>query len=163
MILMDDLIVLCMEEMTQELSLQSHLNENIFRAMLAWAYLVSEHVYAQFMLDMIDKTCILRSLASQTWTFATILPLLIGHKIPEDDLHWECYLLLLQILQYSTARVSSLSSSLYLTALISQHHQIFVTCYPGVKLTTKMHYLIHFPQQICRYVCISIICLLKYM
>ena len=92
------------------------------------------------------------SLASQTWTFAIILPLLIGHKIPVDDLHWECYLLLLQILQYSTARVSSLSSSLYLTALISQHHQIFVTCYPGVKLIPKMHYLIHFPQQICRYI-----------
>ena len=70
--------------------------------------------------------------------------------VPEDDLHWECYLLLLQIIQYSTAKVISASSSVYLSALIDQHHQIFVQCYPGIKVTPKMHYMVHFPQQICR-------------
>lgn len=49
------------------------------------------------------------STASQAWTFATILPMIIGHKVSEEDLHWECYLLLLQIVQYSLANRSSSS------------------------------------------------------
>ena len=152
---MVDSLVLYMEEMTQEVSLQSYLNENIFWEILAWAYQVCQHAYVQYILRLFDHA-FLHSSASQTWTFATILPLLIGHKVPEDDIHWECYLLLFQILQYSTAKVSSLPSSLYLASLISQHHQIFVHCYPGVKLIPKMHYMIHFPQQICR--CVHKLC-----
>ena len=46
-------------------------------------------------------------LASQAWTFATILPMVIGHRVPEDDLNWDCYLLLLQIIQFSAAKVVS--------------------------------------------------------
>ena len=96
-------------------------------------------------------------------TFATILPLLIGDKIPEDDLNWECYLLLVQILQISTAKVSSEPSSLYLAALINQHHQLFICCYPGVKLIPKAHYLIYFPKQICRLVTFMLIYLMCYI
>ena len=78
--------------------------------------------------------------------------MIIGHKIPEEDSHWECYLLLLQIMQYSLAKVASASSSHYLATLIDQHHQMFLECYPGVRLLPKMHYMIHFPQQILRLV-----------
>lgn len=91
-------------------------------------------------------------IASQAWTFAIILPMIIGHKIPEEDPHWECYLLLLQIIQYSLAKVSSIPSSCYLAALIDQHHQIFLQCYPGVRILPKMHYMVHFSQQILRLV-----------
>ena len=42
--------------------------------------------------------------------------MIIGHKVPEEDPHWECYLLLLQIVQYSLAKVTSVSSSNYLGA-----------------------------------------------
>lgn len=64
------------------------------------------------------------------WTLATILPLIIGHKIPEGDPHWQCFLLLLEILLYSTARVVSVASANYLSALIEQHHYEFKQCYP---------------------------------
>lgn len=47
MILMDDSLILYMEDMTQEVNLQSYLNKNIFWKLLAWAYLVSQHVYVQ--------------------------------------------------------------------------------------------------------------------
>ena len=39
-------------------------------------------------------------LASQAWTLATILPMI----------HWDCFLLLLQIIQISTAKVVSPST-----------------------------------------------------
>ena len=100
-------------------------------------------------------------LASQVWNFAIVLSLIIGHLIPEDDPHWECYLLLLQIIQYCTAKVTSPSPCTYLASLIDQHHQTFVECYPGVNILPKMHYIIHFPNQILRYVncmCIPMQC-----
>ena len=96
--------------------------------------------------------CLYVLLASQAWTLATILPMVIGHRIPEDDLHWDCYLLLLQIIQLSTAKVVSPSSTTYLASLIDQHHQTFTQCYPGIKVLPKMHYMIHFSQQIMRLV-----------
>ena len=81
--------------------------------------------------------------------FAVILPLIIGHKIPEEDIHWECFLLLAQIIQLCTAKVSSVSSALFLASL-DQHHQTFVDCYPGVNVLPKMHYMVHLCEQILR-------------
>ena len=89
-------------------------------------------------------------IASQAWTLAVILPLIIGHKIPHEDIHWECFLLLVQIIQLCTAKVSSLSSALFLASLVDQHHQMFVDCYPGVNVLPKMHYMVHLSDQILR-------------
>ena len=37
--------------------------------------------------------------AAQMWTFVTLLPLFIGDLIPLEQPHWECFLLLLQIVK----------------------------------------------------------------
>ena len=37
--------------------------------------------------------------ASQMWIFSTLLPLMIGDLVPEDDQKWECFLLLLDIVK----------------------------------------------------------------
>lgn len=84
------------------------------------------------------------------WTFATLLPLLIGDLVPDEQPHWECFLILLQIVKQCTCRIASASSSSYIAALVDQHHQSFKKCYPGVMLTPKMHYMVHFPQQILK-------------
>ena len=83
------------------------------------------------------------------WTLATCLHLIIGNFIPEDD-KWECYLLFVQISRYCTAKVISRVSVAYLRALIDQHHQEFRKCYPDASITPKMHYMVHFPQQMLR-------------
>ena len=84
-------------------------------------------------------------LASQMWYFSMHLPLMIGDKIPLDDLHWECYLLLLEITKYCTSKLTSFSMANYVKALIDQHHRDFKICYPAIQLTPKFHYMIHFP------------------
>lgn len=86
--------------------------------------------------------------ASQTWTLSTYLPFYIGDKVNEEDPYWECYLLLLQITKYCTARVISVSSVDYLAVLIEQHHNAFRVCYPSVNITPKLHYMVHFPRLI---------------
>lgn len=83
------------------------------------------------------------------WTFATILPLLIGDKIPIDHPAWECYLLLLRISKFCTAKViPSTLAEHYLPVLIEQHHVEFRKCYPSVSMTPKTHFMIHFANQI---------------
>jgi len=82
------------------------------------------------------------------WTFATLLPLLIGDMVPEEQPQWECYLLLLQIVKQCTSQVVSTASAAFIAALVDQHHRDFKRCYPGVPLTPKMHYMVHFPRQL---------------
>ena len=86
--------------------------------------------------------------AAQMWVLAINLPLMIGDKIPSTDEMWECYLLLLDILQLCTARVAFIGHAGILHALVHDHHQLFVRCYPGASVTPKMHYMVHFPRQI---------------
>lgn len=88
--------------------------------------------------------------AAQMWNLAINLPLMIGDKIPSHDEKWECFLFLLDILQLCTTRIASKDHAGILEALIHDHHHLFTRCYPGVSITPKMHYMVHFPQQILR-------------
>ena len=81
---------------------------------------------------------------------ATLLPLIIGDLVPEEEPHWECFLVLLQIVKQCTSRVTSPAASAIVGELVDQHHQNFKKCYPGVNLTPKLHYMVHFPQQLLR-------------
>lgn len=82
-------------------------------------------------------------LASQMWNLALLLPLMIGDKIPEDNLKWECFLMLLEITKMCTAKVTSTEASDYVKALVEDHHPLFKQCYPTVSFTPKMHYMVH--------------------
>lgn len=66
--------------------------------------------------------------ASQMWTFSTLLPLMIADKVPVDHQAWECFLILLRISKLCTAKVTSDNAAAYLSALIDQHHQEFRNC-----------------------------------
>lgn len=90
------------------------------------------------------------SLAAQLWNLAINLPLMIGNKIPLDDERWECFLLLLDILQLFTMKFASAGQAGFLEALIHDHHHLFFQCYPEANITPKMHYMVHFPRQIIR-------------
>ena len=82
------------------------------------------------------------------WTFATLLPLIIGDLISETNPEWECFLLLLQITKYCTAPIITPVLSSILKVLIKQHHQQFQLCYPYVQIIPKMHFMTHFPRQL---------------
>lgn len=85
------------------------------------------------------------------WALAVNMPLMIGDQVATDDEKWECFLLLLDILQLCTARVATTAHAGILEALISDHHHLFTRCYPNASIIPKMHYMVHFPQQITRY------------
>ena len=70
--------------------------------------------------------------------------------MPEEEPHWGCFLLLLQIVKHCTSRVTSAAASVIVASLVDRHHQNFKKCYPSIMLTPKMHYMVHFPQQLLR-------------
>lgn len=86
--------------------------------------------------------------AVQMWVLVTNLPLMIGDLVDPGDALWECFLLHIDILQLCTAKKVSSAQAGYLEALIDDHHQQFVRCYPSARITPKMHYMVHFPKQL---------------
>ena len=86
------------------------------------------------------------------WNLVVYLPLMVGDLVPEDEEQWECFLLLLDILQICISPVISIDVVQYLTVLIKMYLSAFCKCYPDKNIIPKQHYMIHFPSQILKYV-----------
>ena len=81
------------------------------------------------------------------WTFAVLLPLMIGDLVDESNPYWESYLLLLQITKYCAAQIVTPAIADILKVLIDEHHKLFNTLYPA-SMSPKFHYMVHFPRQL---------------
>lgn len=88
--------------------------------------------------------------ASQMWNLVVYLPLMIGDKIDEEDEVWNCFLILLDIVKICTAKIVSPCLIDYLETLIEQHHVMFKQLYPHLTVTPKLHYMVHFAEQMRR-------------
>lgn len=104
---------------------------------------VYSYVYLDF---MIPFSCV----ANQMWNLAVYLPLIIGDQLPDDDNEWECFLILLDVLQVCMSRIQSTDLVDYLETLIEMYLQKFHECYPTANIIPKQHYLVHLPSQILR-------------
>ena len=76
---------------------------------------------------------------------------MIEKFIDFDDDHWECFLMLCTICNLVCAFEATLEDSMYLAWIIKTYLESFRLTYPAVVLIPKMHYLIHLPEQITRY------------
>ena len=94
--------------------------------------------------------------ASQMWCLACLLPLMIGHKVPVDDDHWSNFLMLLSITDLVFAPTLSSNCLSYLKDLICEHHETFKSLYPACSIIPKMHYMVHYPECIERYVILTL-------
>ena len=90
--------------------------------------------------------------ANQIWCLASNLPLLIGGLIPKDDEHWGLFCDLLEIMHIIFAPTVNANQGAYLQVLIQNHHEKFKELYPDCSITPKMHYMIHTPRTILRYI-----------
>lgn len=90
----------------------------------------------------------LRQGAAQTWLLARILPLLIACHIPVSDKVWQCFIKLLKVIDICVAPIVSADTCGVLKILIEEHHQMFTQIYPEWSVIPKMHFLIHYPEQI---------------
>ena len=95
------------------------------------------------------------TVAIQMWTLARYLPILIGTYIPNDDENWQNFLILLDITDYLVAPYLSTDEAAHLKVIIEDHHIMFKQLYPDSSIIIKMHYLLHYPNLIHKYVPIT--------
>ena len=91
---------------------------------------------------------ILFNTASQMWTLGQFLPLVIGDKVPPQNKYWINFINLLIIIDILFAPKVHSSECGYLESLISDHHMNFRQLYPDVRITPKLHYMVHMPRLI---------------
>ena len=91
---------------------------------------------------------LLACIASQMWCLGRLLPVMLGESVPVEDENWECFILLMTIVDYIFAPVISKESLPYVQQIIQEHHEKFKEVYPSCNLIPKMHYMIHIPKWI---------------
>ena len=88
----------------------------------------------------------LRYSASEKLLIARILRYIIGDKVPEDDMHYKCFLMLLKILNIVMSPYIIHEVPPYLRVLIKEHHSLFIELYPNESFILKLHYMIQYPK-----------------
>ena len=70
----------------------------------------------------------------------------------EDDDHWKLFQILLEITDLVLSPVVTERSIGILEGLIEEHHHTFLQLYPGRSVIPKMHYLVHYPSHMFKWV-----------
>lgn len=81
-------------------------------------------------------------------TLIRLLPFIIGEFVPEDDDHWECFLLLWDICAMVCTYETDKNKALQLAWLIQTYLEAFSSIYGASNITPKFHYLVHLPEQV---------------
>ncbi len=76
--------------------------------------------------------------AVEKWRLFRLLPLLVGHLVPVDNIYWELYLICREIGDIILAPRVQRSMLGYLKLRISDFLELFHELYPG-KMTPKCH------------------------
>lgn len=107
------------------------------------------HQNGKFNKNCVIATCLwlmFNKTAAQMLLLMKLLPLIIGNHVPSDDESWQCYLLMVKIVNYLFSPSVSEDHAAYLQALISDHHSQFLQVYPGESVIPKMHNMVHMPR-----------------
>lgn len=84
--------------------------------------------------------------AAQMLLLTRLLPLAVGDLVPCDDELWQCFLLMVEAVNYLFSPSINEDHAAYLQALISDHHSNFRQAYPNESVLPKMHNMLHMPR-----------------
>ena len=86
------------------------------------------------------------------WLLGRILPLVIGGYVPESDERWRLYLDMMNVVDILFAPNTTNDHAIYVATLISDHHHDFCELYPQSSIIPKMHFMVHMPRMMIKYV-----------
>lgn len=75
-----------------------------------------------------------------------LLPLMIGHLVPEGDETWEVLMVLKDVLELVVSLRFTDESLFYLESKISEHRELLLNAFPACRLRPKHHYIEHYPR-----------------
>ena len=90
--------------------------------------------------------------ASQMWCLGRYLPLIVGDLVPSENLHWDNYIMLLDIVDEIFAPVTTPDRADYVVMMVEDFLEGFKELYPSRPLTPKMHFMVHMPSWMKRFV-----------
>lgn len=88
----------------------------------------------------------LRTSGAEMKTFVLNLAFIIGHRVDRDCPEWKLYLVLRQILKIVTSKVVHRRAYQLLSTLVSEHHELYLQCFPYDSLKPKHHFMVHYPR-----------------
>lgn len=86
--------------------------------------------------------------AHENCTLLRLLPLIIGHMVPEGDGAWTTLMDLKEVVEISLCPVFTDESIQYLQSKIQDHRNMLQEVFPDFKLRPKHHYIKHYPDLI---------------
>lgn len=89
--------------------------------------------------------------AHENWCLLRLLPLIIGHLVPEDEPVWLMILDLKDIVELVLSLVHTDETLAFLECKISEHRQKHQELFPSKQLLPKHHFLEHYPEMIRRF------------
>lgn len=84
----------------------------------------------------------------ENWCLIRLLPLLIGHNIPEGDNTWEVLMLLKDIVALIVAPHFTEESLYILEYKVAEHRNLLQSTFPDFTLRPKHHYIEHYAELI---------------
>ena len=85
-------------------------------------------------------------------TLVRLLAFLIGNIIPNEDNHWETFLIFWDICAVVTKHEMTKDDATYLAWLVEAYLEAFKGLYGAKHITPKTCHLVHLPEQILRLV-----------
>lgn len=93
----------------------------------------------------------IRGNAHKNWALLRLLPLLVGHYIPEGGEIWEVLMNLKDVVEISVSASFTEESLYFLDCKIAEHRNLFQKVFPNEKLRQKHHFIEHYPQLIPKF------------
>jgi hypothetical protein len=90
----------------------------------------------------------LRQTAAGMMNLILLFPFMWGHHVPKADQVWRNLVLLRKIHILSLSPICNNDTKINLKYVIAEHHYNFFRLFPTASMTPKMHYLLHFPEQL---------------
>lgn len=87
----------------------------------------------------------------ENWCLIRLLPLLIGHCVPEGNDAWEVLMLLKDIVALALAPRHTSVSVYILESKVAEHRELLQSTFPSFRLRPKHHYLERYPELIKLY------------
>lgn len=89
--------------------------------------------------------------AHENWCLLRLLPLLIGHAVPEGDDTWDILMLLKDIVELVVSPRHTEETLQFLDCKISEHRTALQSKFPDFRLRPKHHILEHYPQLVRKF------------
>ena len=98
----------------------------------------------------------------ECWTLMRLLPLIIGGYVQEGNETWEILLTYLTIVRMIISQAFTEGELVLLQCSIESWLKQFKRRFGSIRTTPKMHFLLHYPEQIRKHGALVTLCTLRY-